>query len=147
MDLEQGLRAVSDDMLHTLDQLQRLEHQKRAASPGTPRFVRLATEIEKLAALVFAQTNTQASLAEQSHAVGQRGVELQPINEITPSRDVAVILSEWREAERRLATSAIETAEHSKAAGDVRRLREEYHLAYKSQSGGGASGGGASGET
>jgi hypothetical protein len=136
MDLEQDLRTVSDDMLHTLEQLQRLEHQKRVETPGTPRFVRLAREIEKLAAMVFAQTNKQQSLAERTHAVGRVGVELTPIVEVTPARDVSVILTDWREAERRLAASAIETAEHAKAAGDVRRLREEYHRAYKSQSSG-----------
>jgi hypothetical protein len=133
MDLEQDLRSVSDEMLRTLDQLQRLEHQKRSESPGTPRFVRLATEIEKLAAMVFAQTTTQQSLAQKSAQVGKQGVDIASINETQATRDVAVILAEWREAERRLASSAIETADHAKAAGDVRRLREESHRAYKAQ--------------
>jgi hypothetical protein len=134
MDLEQDLRSVSDEMLRTLEQLQRLESEKRAASPGTPRFVNLANEIEKLAALVFTQTTAQQSLAEESHAAVQAGVDLAPIEEIQTARDVSLILSEWRDAERRLAATGIDTAEHAKAAGDVRRLREEYHRAYKAQS-------------
>ena len=48
-------------------------------------------------------------------------------------RDVSLILSEWRDAERRLSATAVDTAEHAKAAGDVRRLREEYHRAYQAQ--------------
>ena len=133
MNLEQDLRITSDEMLRTLEQLQRLEHEKRTESPGTARFVRLATEIERLAAMVFAQTNTQQSLAERTRAVGARGVELPPIEDVPPARDISVILSEWRDAERRLAVATLESAEHAKAAGDVRRLRDEYHLTYKSQ--------------
>ena len=134
MDLEQDLRIVSDEMLRTLEQLQRLESEKRAESPGTPRFLKLAREVEKLAAMVFAQTSAQQSLAEQTHQAARSGAEIAPIEEITAARDVSVILSEWRDAERRLAATAKETAEHAKAAGDVRRLREEYHRAYNAQS-------------
>lgn len=121
-------------MLVTLEQLQRLEVEKREASPGTPRFLRLAQEVEKLAAIVFSQTSTQQALAEKSHAAARAGAELSPIVDIETNREVSVILSEWRDAERRLAATGIDTAEHALAAGDVRRLREEYHQAYKAQS-------------
>jgi hypothetical protein len=133
MDLEQDLRNVSDDMLSTLEQLQNLEHEKRSEEPGTPRFTRLATEIEKLAGIVFAQTSKQQSLADQTAVATQDGVDVAPINEVTAARDVSAILSEWRDAERRLAATAIESAEHTKAAADVRRLRDEYHRVYKAQ--------------
>ena len=78
MDLEQDLRTVSDDMMSTLDQLQKLESEKRAENPGSPRFVRLAREIERLAAVVFSQTSAQQSLAEQTHAAAQSGAEMSP---------------------------------------------------------------------
>ena len=134
MDLEQGLRSVSDQMLHTLDQLQLLEHEKRSEAPGSVRFVRLADEIEKLAAMIFAQTSTQQTLAEKSHAVARAGANLAPIEEVVTTRDVSVILAEWRAAERVLAATSMDSAEHAKAGGDVRRLRDEYHQAYKAQS-------------
>lgn len=134
MELEQNLRTVSDDMLRTLEQLQILEIQKRAEQPGTPRFVKLATEIEKLAAVVFKQTAAQQTLAEATHEAAKDGADIAPIDEVTASRDVSLILSEWRDAERRLGSSAMDTAEHAKAAADVRRLRDEYHRAYRSQS-------------
>jgi len=133
MDLEQELRTVSDDMLHTLDQLQLLEHEKRAESPGSVRFVRLATEIEKLAARVFAQTSRQQTQAEQSRAATKAGADLAPIDEVVTTRDVSAILTEWRAAERELAATSVDSAEHAKVAADIRRLREEYHQAYKSQ--------------
>jgi hypothetical protein len=46
-------------------------------------------------------------------------------------RPLQTILTEWRDAERRLQLAAPDSAEHSAAAGDVGRLREEYHAAYK----------------
>ena len=138
MDLEQDLRNVSDDMLRALEQLQNLENKKRAAEPGTASFLSLAIEIEKLAALVFAQTATQQTLAEQTHVAAKSGEAVAPIDEILAGRDVSLILSEWRDAERRLASTGIDSAEHAKAAADVRRLRDEYHRAYKSQTDDGA---------
>ena len=134
MDLDQDLRAVSDAMLHTLDQLQLLEHKKRTEAPGSVRFVRLAKEIEKLAAMVFAHTSTQQTLAEQTRAANQAGVEIPPIDEIAATRDVSLILTEWRAAERELGATSADSAEHAKAVADVRRLREEYQQAHKSQS-------------
>lgn len=134
MNLEQSLRAVSDDLLHTLDQLQLLEHQKRTESPGSQRFVRLAGEIEKLAAMVFAQTSTQQTLAEQTRAAVDAGVNVSPIDEIVAKRDVSLILTEWRAAEREVAATSMDSADHAKAAADIRRLRDEYHRAYKAQS-------------
>ncbi len=134
MDLEQNLRTVSDDMLRTLEQLQILETQKRSEQPGTPRFVKLATEIERLAAVVFKQTAAQQTLAEATHEAAKEGAEIAPIDEVAASRDVSMILAEWRDAERRLGLSAMDSMEHAKAAADVRRLRDEYHRAYRSES-------------
>ena len=52
----------------------------------------------------------------------------------TQLRPLQVILNEWRDAERRLMLAAPDSAEHAAAAGDVGRLREEYHDAYTSGS-------------
>lgn len=141
MDIEQELRSASDDVMRVLEQLQRLEQEKREAAPGTPSFERLANEIERLAALMFSQTHTQRALAERSTAVvEQKGEPLTPIEEVSAERDVGTILAEWREAERRLSTFAIESAEHTQAAADVRRLRDEYHSYHQSQLRGGSLG-------
>ncbi|HUR16597.1 MAG TPA: hypothetical protein VMZ33_04885 [Candidatus Limnocylindrales bacterium] len=133
MGFEQELRSTSDEMMATLDQLARLESEKRVEQPGTPRFVKLAAEVERVAALVFAQTSGQRVLAERSAVEVSAGGNLQPIDEVPALRDVSVILADWREAERVLATSTIETAEHAKAVADVRRFRDEYHRAHQSQ--------------
>jgi len=121
-------------MLTMIEQLQALENEKRAEKPGSPRFVKLAAEIERLAGMVLDQTAQQETLAEGTHAAVKAGLELNtPIDQVMPAREVGVILTEWRDAERRLSSTAVDTADHSKAAADVRRLRDEYHRYYEAQ--------------
>ena len=133
MDLESQLRSASDETLRTLEQLERLETEKRSETPGSQRFVRLADEIERLAVVVFTHTSKQQTLAHETHAAKQQGVELPPIDEMSATRDVSLILADWRDAERRLASTGIDSAEHAVAAADVRRLRDEYHRAHEAQ--------------
>src|SRR3954453_20822610 len=102
MELETDLRIASDRMLRTLETLASLENEKRALKPGTPHFVKLAKEIERLAAEVFAQTHTQKLLGEQAEVAENRGADLTPIEETVPLRDLQLILSECFDAERRL---------------------------------------------
>jgi hypothetical protein len=121
-------------MLAMIEQLQALENEKRAEKPGSPRFVKLAAEIEKLAGMVLKQTAQQETLAEGTHAAVKAGLEMNtPIDQVAPARDVGVILTDWRDAERRLSATATDTADHAKAAADVRRLRDEYHRYYEAQ--------------
>lgn len=131
VELETDLRAQSDQILRTLDQLETLENEKRRLEPGNPRFLALAAEIEKLAASLYAHSHMQKDLGEKARAVSDMtGIEVAPIDDVPPARDVQHILTEWRDAERRLAAAAPGSSEQSAAAADVGRLREEYHRAY-----------------
>ena len=133
MEVEANLRVASDRMLKTLDQLELLENEKRTLKPGSPRFQTLAREIERLASEVFAQSHAQEQLGEQARAVERaKGVQLPPINEASHARDLAVILGEWRDAERRLSLADEDSAEHATALADAARLRDEYHASYTS---------------
>ena len=131
MNIESELRVTSDRLLRTLDELQALENEKRTVKPDSPRFQKLAHEVERLAAEAFAQTHAQQALGEKAEAEQAKGLDLPPIAESTQMRPLQVILNEWRDAERRLQLADVDTAEHSAAAGDVGRLRAEYHSAYK----------------
>ena len=131
MELEADLRNASDRLLRTLDQLAALENEKRTLKPETERFQRLAVEIERLAADVFAQTHVQRGVGERAKTVIDRtGTEISPIDDASATRDLHTILTEWRDAERRLSTAAPESADHAAAAADIGRLRDEYHRAY-----------------
>ena len=63
-------------------------------------------------------------------AASRKGADLPSIDDSIAARDLSVILAEWRDAERRLQLAAPDSAEHSIASGDSRRLREEYQRAY-----------------
>ncbi len=131
MEVEQELRTASDTLLHTLDQLELLENEKRTLKPDSARFQQLASEVKRLAATVFAQTQAQARLGLEGRAAAQQsGAELAPIDNALQERDLRVILSDWRTAERRLADVSADSAEHVQATDDVSRLRDEYHRAY-----------------
>jgi hypothetical protein len=121
-------------MLATLEQLAALENEKRQVKPDSPRFQDLALEVERLAADLFAQTHNQERLAREGpKEAAARGKELPPINEVESDRDLAVILAEWRDAERTLAEVAPRTAEHSRAVAEINRLRAEYQRVYAAQ--------------
>ena len=126
MNVEHELRSTSDTMLATLDELARLEGEKREAKPDSARFRELAREIEHLAGDVYAQTHKQEMLAQSAETqAAAKKDNIPPINEIEITRELPAILSEWRDAERTLAGTKPRSAEHARAAADVSRLRSE----------------------
>ena len=103
MEVETDLRVTSDRLLRTLEQLEALENEKRNLKPGSVRFQKLAHEVERLAADVFSQTHQQRKLGETVKDIHDRtGAEFAPIEDQSATRELHVILSEWRDAERRL---------------------------------------------
>jgi len=128
MSLERELRDTSDSLVRALDRLQDLEAEKREVPTGTPHFVKLAQQIEDLAIEVLRRTEREAALAQDTEERREAGGGVgRAIQDTPPSRrDLTVILTEWRAAERRLASAEASGPESSAAAADVRRLREEY---------------------
>jgi len=132
MEVEQDLRAASDTVMNTLERLHELESEKRGLAPGTPRFRKIAREVERLSASVFAYSHVQHNLAEEVTTLREEaGVVVPPIDEIEPVRDISVILSDWRDAERQMAEATPGSAERVSAEADARRLRAEYRKAYE----------------
>ena len=135
MEVEQDLRTASDRVMRTLERLHELETEKRGIEPGTARFRKIAREVERLSASVFDDTHAQEQLAERTVVLReQAGVVLQPIDDIEPSREIQVILAEWRDAERRMSEAKPNSADHARAAADADRLRAEYRRTYQSVS-------------
>ena len=132
MEIEAELRVASDRILSTLEQLDTLESEKRTLKPESEHFQTLAKEIERLAAVIYAQSHTQQKLGERAQAAAARtGADIAPIDDASVVRELPVILAEWREAERRLAQAAPDSADRALASADVGRLREEYQRAYR----------------
>ena len=133
MELEQELRATSDELLRRLERLRELEIEKRQLTPGSARFRKIARDIERLAAGVLTKSVEQEHLADASAEVRQSvGVAPPPIEEVEPRRELSLILGEWREAERRLSAATAGAPEHLEAQAAVQRLRDEYRDAYLS---------------
>ena len=133
MSIEPNLHEVSDALLANLDRLRALELEKRSLPVGSPRLVELATEIEALAVLVLGSTDTQVDLAKEAVREARAG-ELDPnatIEEMSAApRELHVVLSEWRDAERRLAEVSPDSPEALRLRGDIELLRAEYGRAH-----------------
>jgi hypothetical protein len=133
MEIDERGRSTSDQMLDTIEQLRVVETEKSALPPGSQRFQKLAREAERLANTVMAHAQEQAEMgAEASDRLAEVGDAVPPINE-TP-RDVATILGEWRDAERRASGAERGSPEALTARRDVDRLREEYQRAHRAAS-------------
>jgi hypothetical protein len=133
MSLESELRKTSDSLLNVLNQLADLETQKRALPGGSPEFVTLSRRIADLSVEVLRRSEVEADLAESLEERRRAGLaQTKPIEAVAPAaRDLQVILDEWRAAERQLAQADPAGIESADAAASVRRLRDEYRLAFE----------------
>jgi hypothetical protein len=133
MDNEREIRAHSDHMVELIEKLHFLEEQKHHVGFGSPEFVSLAHEIERLSRLVFRWSGMQTQTAEHAAAALTRGeLSGRPLDEFPP-RPMDVILAAWREAQFRFELAEPGSDEANVAAADIERLREEFHAAQDSR--------------
>jgi hypothetical protein len=136
MSIEGDLRQTSDRLLDELMHLAELESAKRDATPGTPEFVELSRRVEALAAEVLGWSQQQTELATATQVLREHGspdAPTTPIAETPPIREPHVVLGEWREAERRLASTAPGSADAERARADAERLRDEYRRSFEAR--------------
>jgi hypothetical protein len=122
---EQELRLTSDTFLARVERLQALEVQKRELPPS--QTAAIAREVEALAAEVLRLARRQTALASLAASESPDG---RPIA-VTGPRAVAVVLDEWRAAERSLTEVQPGTAAWESIRSDVDRLRDEYARAHQ----------------
>ena len=126
-----ALRATSDALIADLDELARLEREKRLLALDDPRLSDLSERIEALAARVLTSTALEQDLSEAAQVEASAKAPSAPDQTIegTPPREIHTILDEWRAAERRAAQAAPRSSEAARAALEVQRLRLEYQRA------------------
>jgi hypothetical protein len=125
-------RATTDLMLEIIEELRSLELQKRSVVIGTPEFVKLAVRTEEQARLTFRWSQMQLQMAHDAAtrlASGERAEEI-ILTEVQP-RHIDRVLTDWREAQLRLEIARPGSPESVAAAGDIERLREEYHVLFE----------------
>lgn len=127
--LQGTLRTTSDELMADLEELLRLEDAKRGADPGSDAFVTLARRVTELSARVLALTGRQEVLAERAnHVETSAPGTMDPIEE-TP-RPAGIVLAAWRDAERRLAATAVGSGEAAAIEAQIDALRREYQRAF-----------------
>jgi len=127
-----ALRETSDALLRDLEVIATLEEEKRGLDPGDPKLVELAGRIEVIAERIFAGSIREHQLTQIGNAQIEADAAMAPTTTIdeTP-RSVAIVLAEWREAERRLVDAEPDSAEAAEAEALVDALRSEYRRAYE----------------
>jgi hypothetical protein len=125
---EQELRLASDNFLTRIERLHALEELKRELPPSETADV--AREVESLTREILRWATRQTELAED---IADRPYPATGPIATTPPRALAVVLADWRAAERALAAEQPTTAAWESARADVDRLRDEYARAYRAQ--------------
>ena len=134
VDASAELRTTSDMLLMDLDALGDLEEQKRSTPHGDPKLVDLASRIEEIAQRVLAASRRQRALTEEVAEAADVGT-LEATATIEAMRPVSAILADWREAERAALEAEPGSAGRAEAERMIRRLREEYRLAFEAAKG------------
>jgi hypothetical protein len=124
---EHELRADSDRMFQMLRRLRETEEQKRLVGMGTPEFVELAAEVERLSRLIFRWSGIQMQSAHAMAAAVERGdIAGEPLEAVKP-RPLDEVLAAWREAQVRFELARPGSEEARVAADEIERIREEFH--------------------
>jgi hypothetical protein len=133
VELSERLRRTSDDFLARLDELEELETEKRKLEPGSPAFQALAERVREMSADLYQASQVQRAIGDEAadlKATGHGEAPVLPIDAL-PTRDIAVILAEWRDRERQLAQFGPDSPDAERVRADTERLRAEYRAAFE----------------
>jgi hypothetical protein len=130
-----ALRATSDALMADLETLESLEEQKRQLPPGDPQLLELATAVEEIARRLLGKSVRQRELSAVAQQLARAGSRAAPGTSIADTpREIHLILSDWRDAERRARAAEPGSAEALAAEDDLDRFREEYRSAHEAAS-------------
>lgn len=124
-------RATTDKMLEIIDELRRIEEQKRGVDYASPDFVKLAEVAAEHARLTFRWAEMQLQMAYAARAAQETDGQHPTVQleNVTP-RPIDKILTLWREAQIRLDIAMPGSPEAASAVADIERLREEYQVSH-----------------
>ena len=127
---QRDLRATSDALLQDLEVLIALEEEKRTIPADDERLVGLAARIDEVATRVTDRTRRQRDLAADLSDAATDGTGSAATIEETTPRSIAVILADWRTAERAVQDAEPGSPAGLEAAARIDALRAEYQRAY-----------------
>lgn len=119
------LRATSDGLMLAINEVVARERLKRGVPPADPAFLELAREVRIAAqvALELARKEEEtARLTADEPGVG----DLPAIESVSPGRELATILEQWRAVEQRLAVAPPGSTEAKDLMVEFQRMRDQY---------------------
>jgi hypothetical protein len=126
------LRATSDQLVLANAEVDARERRKRGMRPGEQAFLELARAV-RIAAEVVVELARQEERTALEIERESRGTLLPPIERMTPAKELASILDEWRAVEKRLVHAAAGTPEAEELMTEFERLRDAYAQALRAR--------------
>lgn len=119
------LRATSDGLMLAVNEVVARERLKRGVPPADPAFLQLAREV-RIAAEVAVELARKEEETARMTAVEPGVGDLPAIESVSPGRELATILEQWRAVEQRLAAAPPGSDEAKNLMIEFQRLRDQY---------------------
>jgi hypothetical protein len=119
------LRATSDGLMLAINEVVARERLKRGVPPADPAFVELAREVRIAAEVALELARKEEETARMTADEPDVG-DLPAIESVSPGRELATILEQWRAVEQRLAASPPGSAEARNLMIEFQRMRDQY---------------------
>ena len=126
------LRATSDQLVLAIHEVDARERRKRGIAPADPAFLELARQVRVAAEIVLDLARHEESTAQRVSA-GPASAGLPPIEAMSPAKELATILEQWRAVEKRLGEAQAGSSEADELMLEFERLRDRYALALKTR--------------
>jgi hypothetical protein len=128
----ESLRATSDQLVIAITETSALERRKRGVPPSDPSFPGLALEVRRAAERVLLLAREEEVTARDVAA--EPGVAaLPPIDHVSPAKELAGILEQWRAVEHKLLEAAPGSPEAAELTTRFEELRDIYARALKAR--------------
>ena len=124
------LRATSDQLVIAIAEAGTLEARKRGVRPSDPGFPALALDVRRAAERVLDLARQEEIVARQLQEQASAAA-LPPIERMTPAKELASILEEWRAVEHKLLAADAGSAEATDLQARFESLRDRYARALK----------------
>ena len=126
------LRAASDQLVLAIAEVDARERRKRGMRPGEAAFLELARSVRIASEVVLELARREERTAIEIERES-KGELLPPIERMTPAKELASILEEWRAVEQRLVAAEAGSPEAEQLMTDFERLRDAYAEALKAR--------------
>jgi hypothetical protein len=119
------LRGTSDQLVIAIAEVGTLEARKRGVRPSDPGFPALALDVRRAAERVLHLAREEEIVARDLQEKASAAT-LPPIERMTPAKELAGILEEWRAVEHELLAADAGSAKATELQTRFEQLRDRY---------------------